>query len=254
MTSIERPGFVQQCALLLDGAIERVDSEDGLEIIANNRDRIKSFWQRVAVEPGVVALSGTSESGKSHWGKRWLAEGLASRLKIYKLVRVLGEEGQVGAVRGTDGRVDPIEMATKMANSEDAAVVGRELRSRLLEGERGYPVAVVETFKHQGLIDAIRGAGVAVLSVFVDADLEMKAKREAEKTGGEVDEIRVRTVQKDKEKEALGNREVREQADLIIVNNGSLESYNRFLDLMAGRIRQVKPATNGRPFEYGGYN
>jgi len=229
----------------------KIETEDGFVATLNS-----GFFKKIVEHPGdpvAILMSGTSESGKSHAGKLLLDRDLAHRIKILRIVRELAEEGVVSSELTREGQIDPNNVLEKLISEKDLKIGKVVLRLAEIIDQSDCRLAVVETIKHPAVIEAFRQSkGISVLSLFVDAELEERIKREAKGKGQDPESVRSSIETKDSEKDGFGNQGTREIADIRILNNGATATYDAFLLQMAKEIGLLTGNTEcGEAFFYG---
>ncbi|RJR24340.1 hypothetical protein C4578_03065 [Candidatus Microgenomates bacterium] len=236
-------------SVALGNTIE-IKSTDGLEVKILNPENIKNVLSQANFsKPLFIFISGTSESGKSTFGKLAVKTGIAHRLKIYKtLAEMSGEKGLPEMVD------NPFNYATSIATNQELV---EEVSNKILENYVGLmqqtdiPIAVVETIKHQWMVEQFRGdSSIRFLSIFIDADLEKRIVRESKKSGKSIDIVRSEVHKKDVMKQTLGSEEVENSADIYISNNGSLESYEDMILSFLKILRSHSIIYSGEAHDY----
>jgi len=223
---------------------------DGLMVkILNDENVRKALSLDNSEKPLVVFVSGTSESGKSTFGKLAVETGIAHRLKIYRTLAELAEEGILPKMDK-----DPFTYATFLEG--DPSLVekaGQEIASRYINLMRStdVPLAVVETIKHKWMVEHFRNnPNIRFLSIAIGADLEKRISREAEKTGKPVEEVRTEVLGKDEWKQALGSGDVLSTADIYILNNGSYDTYKKMAISFLETLRNSTHSYSGDSHDY----
>lgn len=225
-------------------------SPDGLEVKILNVDNVKeALSAQNSDKPLLIFVSGTSESGKSTFGKLAVQSGIAHRLKIYKtLAELSGAEG-LPEMTG-----NPFDYATLLeVDSGKIEKAGHEIASRYvsLMQETDVPIAVVETIKHKWMAEQFRrNPDIRFLSVLIDADLEQRVAREAKKTGKPLDEVRAEVLRKDDWKQALGSEDVGSTADIYVLNNGDYETYEQMITSFLETLRGSTQTYSGKARDY----
>ena len=179
----------------------------------------------------LILLAGTSESGKSHFGKHFFESKTGNKLKFYKLLRLTSGYQPWSE---TEESPDPFKYAHWLAERpRERLAAFREVFGQVeeIEDESRCTISSMETIKHPWIVEAFRSLpNTKVISVFIDAPLDARVQREALKTQRPVAEIHKRTVSKDAEKDEYGNEGVRNGADLVVINGGTVHEYNRFVE------------------------
>lgn len=226
------------------------ETTDGLKVKILSKENVrKALFSGNSEKPLVVFVSGTSESGKSTFGKLAVETGIAHRLKIYKTLAELAEEGILPEMDK-----DPFTYATSLES--DPGLVekaGQEIASRYINLMQGtdVPLAVVETIKHRWMVKCFRSnPDIRFLSLAIDAGLERRISREAEKTGEPVEEVRTEVLRKDEWKQALGSEDVWSTADIYILNNGNYNTYEEMAISFLETLRNSTRVYSGDPHDY----
>lgn len=213
---------------------------DGLEVKTQKPD----FLRRIVVptekeRPLLILLSGTSESGKSHAGKQLLNAGIASRVKLLRVVREVSGK-----------QTDPNLELSAWSNSDKRATAVISRITQMLN-KWDTPIAVVETIKHPAVLRNFRSdSRLRILSLFIDADLNFRVRNEATKISLPVDEVRTSILQKDEDKDALGNEITRSETDFLVLNNGSIENYSSFVAALGYFAKMHTRNYRGKPQLY----
>lgn len=199
-----------------------------------------------------ILLSGSSESGKSHLGDAAFKAGCANRIKIYKLIANTKEYKKWSL---SEGVVNPNPFDFCKIIDSDMSVmdsvfdqVFRDVGD--IEDQTDCTVTFFETIKHPWIINKFRNLPDSmVVSTFIDASFEERVKREHQKTGKSIEELEIATKKKDEEKTSFGNEMVRDEADIIINNNGTLEDYERFINCFMSFILNNSNNENSVPID-----
>ena len=209
--------------------------------------------------PRLVLLSGVSESGKSTLGNFGVESGKANRIKIYKVIANLQEANKLPAIMlPPEKRVhgftyDPLAVATLIGeNSEMQSEAGRFVEEEILKfhGQTDVLVDIVEAIKHPWIIQGLRSSNnLRTVSIFVEAPDELRVSREAQKLQISKEEVVKRIAEKDLWKDSMGNRVVREQADMIIDNKGSIEDYIELVDSLLSLANAYVTPHSGNTLE-----
>lgn len=230
------------------GSQTEMSTEDGLQIKILQSGRVRTVLSESDPnKPIVIFISGTSESGKSTFGKLSVENNIAHRLKIYKDLAGLADSGYLPPMEK-----DPFTYATILEN--DPALV-QKAADRIASDyvnimqSTDVPIVIVETIKHKWIVDQFKAnPQIRFLCVAVDADLDKRVSREALKTGKPEGEIRVKVIKKDEWKQQLGSRSVENEADIYILNNGEYTTYKQvvssFLEVLGKNSRPYSGKTH----------
>lgn len=211
----------------------KLQTTDGLVIDIRDLGTFKRFLSKKSPDyPSLILISGTSESGKSTFGKLAVASNIGHRLKFYRTLADLVDEGLLP--RNPDkSSSNPFDYATWLEdNITLARLAAQSITSRYLElmRETDVPIAVVETIKHPWIITELRRIDqVRSFLFFIDADFEKRVTRQAAKTGKDLVTTKYSVSGKDSWKLSLGTTGVKELSDAWITNNGSYGTYEQFV-------------------------
>lgn len=212
----------------------RLATGDGLEIDFKRAPQLRQAREQGRETPILLLISGRSESGKSHMGKRFVRDNAGNRLKIYKTVREGIEFGRlVPYPLPTNDLSQPFQYCNWAGGNHDA---GQKLIDYIVSqycqiaDSTGVHVAVVETIKHPWIIEALReDKKVRSVSIFIDAPEDLRIRREAAKKHIAISEMAQTVKDKDKIKAGYGNDQIMGLCDVLISNAGTLESYESFI-------------------------
>jgi hypothetical protein len=205
-------------------------------------DRIRRVFTELAQPtPFVFLLAGPSESGKSHFGEEMLSLG-GARIKILKVVAELQKSGEI---RPTD---TPQEILIGRSLGEHGRVIDSVIE---MMTKRDVLVAAIESITYPPVVEAFRNhRGVRSLTVYLNPPRELRIKREAEKEDVPPNQIERVVSLKDEVKKRFGLPEVKEKADLLVVNAGGIEIYNQFIAALYQLAQESTREYSGNPFEY----
>lgn len=227
-----------------------VATPDGLSLRVARPENLRRILTAQTPFPYfLLLLSGTSESGKSYMGRLLLKAGVASRIKLLRVVRELQERGILPRLQDHTGKLDPNLVLNDLVSPHypNAETIFAKLKELITET----PIAVVETIKHPLVIETARlDDSFAVLSIFIDASRHHRLEREAAKTGKSTLELNTAISKKDREKAAYGNTQIERIADLVIINNGTLEAYDQFCLALGEAVKTHTRQATAPPFEY----
>jgi hypothetical protein len=206
---------------LVEG-IQNFETMNGFQVIVHNPEAVNSKVEGNPDAPILLLLAGSSESGKSTMGKMAVETDLASRIKYLNIsAKILMNGSKSNEI------IDVLSVLEQEGNEVPFAEFLDVFIDEIIEvvSTRG-GVAVVETLKHPGLVYALQNSSrVRAFSVFVDADLNKRVERESIKAGATFEETMEAVLKKDKAKGSLGLEEIRDGADLTMINNGTYEEY-----------------------------
>jgi dephospho-CoA kinase len=201
--------------MVLPVALKIIDKSKRLATIDNGIDKETQL---------LLILGGSSESGKSAFGKLLLEEQLANRIKYLRVAREISTRDGLGD--------DPMNYL-----NVDLPEIERIARSKKLwqgvtdVASNAARVSVVETMKHPHLLTDLgqlieQGAiNARFLMVYIDAPFEKRVEREVLKTGLSSSEITEKVKLKDEEKSRLGDKDLSSLADIVVWNNGEAQDY-----------------------------
>lgn len=224
----------------------------GLSVVVHNEDKVeKVLGTKHDHRPLLVLAAGTSESGKSELGIYMAEQGFASRLKILKIVRELGEEKRLGSV-APDGNIIPQEVLAllKDPRSPDAIkIINRTVE--ILE-KHDTPIGVVETVSYPIIPEIFETAQDRIRSVLVSVDAPYNDRVTRESLAKQLDpeEAAERLKEKDVVKISLGLDKVLLQSDIRIWNAGSLADYQQWLYNFGNVCMRSTRYFSGNPIEY----
>jgi len=240
----------QKWESVISGDITELKSPDGLEVTILNAENVRNaLLPENSEKPLVIFISGTSESGKSTFGKLAVKTGIAHRLKIYKtLAETAGEEDL------PDMEDNPFNYATSLeSNPRLIEKAGQRIISKYvnLMLETDVPAAIVETIKHKWMVGCFRSnPNIRFLSIVIDADLEKRIRREATKTGRPIEEVRADVLKKDEWKQELGSKDVESTADVYILNNGDYNTYEKMVISFLRAWQKKTRSYSGKAHDY----
>lgn len=227
-----------------------IETTDGLQVVINNPEAYRRAMSPENLELSVVLfISGTSESGKSTFGKLAVESGTGHRLKIYATLADVRDE--MGTVSTEPTSYD---YGTRIASDPDLTektARGISNKYKQLMSETGVPIVVVETIKHRWMVDHFKQfPDIRFLSIFIDADLERRIAREAEKTGRPLADIKTEVLSKDEWKRELGSESIDKVADIHVMNNGSFDTYKTMVVSFLEALRDNSQDYSGSPRDF----
>lgn len=179
----------------------------------------------------VFALTGMSESGKSTAGRYFERQGVPG-LKIVKLFEEVKEKASPGEDLG--------EFVAR-EEARDPYVLWDAFIDELLRemSQRGSCVASIESLYGGGLGPYLKNKmGRHFAIIYIDIPLEIRAQRQMGREGlASLGEARSMLVARDEIKEASGIPKLREMADEIVDNSGSVHDLCRAIDEIIERWR-----------------
>ena len=241
----------QEIELTISGEESELRTPDGLVVKINSPEAFRGFFSVENLDkPALIILSGTSESGKSTFGKLSVELGIGHRLKIYKAVRELAEAGKLPNI----DELNPFDYASWLESDESLTRrASQEISSKYIQlmQETDVPIGVAETIKHPWMVTELKKIPtIKTLSLFIDADLNRRVDREVIKTGRDVQEVRYSVSEKDRWKETFGTAKVKDLSDVVIVNDGNYETYIRFVKSFLELLRRRSKPYSGIAREY----
>ncbi|MDD3735131.1 MAG: hypothetical protein PHO31_01500 [Candidatus Pacebacteria bacterium] len=227
-----------------------VETTDGLRIIINNPEAYRrAMSPENSEKPVVLFISGTSESGKSTFGKLAVESGIGHRVKIYATLADVRDE--MGAVSDEPTSYDYGTRIASDSSLTDETAKRILNKYKQLMNETGVPIVVVETIKHQWMVDRFKQfSDIRFLSIFIDADLEKRIEREAKKTGKPLDLVRAEVLDKDEWKRELGSESIDKVADIHVVNNGSFNTYRTMVVSFLEALKDNSQDYSGIPIDF----
>lgn len=199
--------------------------------------------------PILILVSGTSESGKSHLGKKFVADGAGHRLKIYKTISEL-----IRSTPDLTNHTDAVEFSTHTESTPHERKftvdhIVNEYSSVMRDTD--VLVGIVETLKNPWLVEDLKSRDdIRVISMYVDGPLGVRVSREAEKTGRSYSEIEAETIDKDKYKASTGSERIRDISDIVVWNGGSVETYNTFVETLEGVLKDHVKNFSGQAADF----
>jgi|SRR3989344_2569614 len=235
--------FLDNLTKTTDILSTRLDTPDGFSIDVRSTQAFRdSFCELHQNLPLTFMMSGTSESGKSHFGTTLVKEGVATRFKILRLTRELF----TGAV---DNPAKFLENLPPAERDEIGKKIVSGVCSKLVQFDT--PIATIETISYPWLVQAFKEyQGIRALSIFIDAPLAMRTRRESKKRGLDQVEIAQSISLKDANKMSSGLEEIREITDIIVANAGSIQTYTDFVRNLGNLALIYTPKFSGTPFEF----
>jgi 8-oxo-dGTP pyrophosphatase MutT (NUDIX family) len=200
-------------------SINDADSKYKLPIVAGNIDRL-------------VSLSGLSETGKSTAGEIMRTKNNVNRLKIHYFI------AQVGKDIGIDPYVmkpDVLARKTIMKLSEYAD---------MHYYQRDFSI---ESLKNMSLVAELKKAlGGKMAVVYFECPRELAAQRSSE-TFGKSYQDAMRDIEiRDAEKNSHGCSDIKNIADHVIKNTGSVDDLTNDMQLVLNTTKEVKQRDSAR--------
>lgn len=194
-----------------------------------------------------ICLSGTSESGKSEFGKLLFDMGYANRIKYLRVAREIGEQKY-----GIDDPFIFLQIGDSAERRENAGLIWEAI-NRI--SETNQRISVIETFKHPHLLHALASTALNISNcvVYIDASFELRLEREAIRIGKDTSQIREEIIKKDGDKLAFGIGDIKDLADVLVINNGEIDEYRDWVVEFADSLRDNFPDVSGKldkPIEY----
>lgn len=191
---------------------------------------------------GMFSLGGLSECGKSAAGLYFDSIGI-------KRMKIIAIEKEMMLERNYQFSGHPTENDFKKLYANNPEQIFREFLYRLIGKmqEAGTHYASIESLYRSELGAYLKKElGAKMLNIYIEAPLEVRAKREFKKQtidNGEnytFDEIVERTKKKDQFKIKHGALRVKEIADIIVNNDKFVENEQQYENIMAGLASIVK--------------
>lgn len=202
----------------------------------------KQFTKRKEYVKGMFSLGGLSECGKSAAGLYFDSIGI-------KRMKIIAIEKEMMLERNYQFSGHPTENDFKKLYANNPEQIFREFLYRLIGKmqEAGTHYASIESLYRSELGAYLKKElGAKMLNIYIEAPLEVRAKREFKKQtidNGEnytFDEIVERTKKKDQFKIKHGALRVKEIADIIVNNDKFVENEQQYENIMAGLASIVK--------------
>lgn len=202
----------------------------------------EQFTKRKEYVKGMFSLGGLSECGKSAAGLYFDSIGI-------KRMKIIAIEKEMMLERNYQFSGHPTENDFKKLYANNPEQICREFLYRLIGKmqEAGTHYASIESLYRSELGAYLKKElGAKMLNIYIEAPLEVRAKREFKKQtidNGEnytFDEIVERTKKKDQFKIKHGALRVKEIADIIVNNDKFVENEQQYENIMAGLASIVK--------------
>lgn len=202
----------------------------------------EQFTKRKEYIKGMFSLGGLSECGKSTVGLYFASIGI-------KRMKIIAIEKEMMLERNYQFSGHPTENDFKKLYANNPEQIFREFLYRLIGKmqEAGTHYASIESLYRSELGAYLKKElGAKMLNIYIEAPLEIRAKRELKKqtsANGEnyiFDEIVERTKKKDQFKIKHGALRVKEIADIIVNNDKFVENEQQYENIMAGLASIVK--------------
>lgn len=202
----------------------------------------EQFTKRKEYVRGMFSLGGLSECGKSAAGLYFDSIGI-------KRMKIIAIEKEMMLERNYQFTGHPTENDFKKLYANNPEQIFREFLYRLIGKmqEAGTHYASIESLYRSELGAYLKKElGAKMLNIYIEAPLEVRAKREFKKQtidNGEnyiFDEIVERTKKKDQFKIKHGALRVKEIADIIVNNDKFVENEQQYENIMAGLASIVK--------------
>lgn len=202
----------------------------------------EQYTKRKEYVKGMFSLGGLSECGKSAAGLYFDSIGI-------KRMKIIAIEKEMMLERNYQFSGHPTENDFKKLYANNPEQIFREFLYRLIGKmqEAGTHYASIESLYRSELGAYLKKElGAKMLNIYIEAPLEVRAKREFKKQtidNGEnytFDEIVERTKKKDQFKIKHGALRVKEIADIIVNNDKFVENEQQYENIMAGLASIVK--------------
>lgn len=232
----------------------------GSSIVFNNERLTEALNDKKIVSlPKLLLVSGESESGKSTFGQFGLDNGLANRVKIYKIIANLQEAGLLPQLllppdQQTEMfKFDPLGVATAISgNPKLQSEASEKIINEFIKFHRQTDalVDVVETIKHPWIVEDLKSAkDLFAISVFVKAPEHSRILRESIRKDVPVGLIAEKVKEKDDWKNSMGNLVVESNADITIHNSGSKDDYLLIVDTLLSMMNSISNPHSGKTIE-----
>ena len=202
----------------------------------------EQFTKRKEYVKGMFSLGGLSECGKSAAGLYFDSIGI-------KRMKIIAIEKEMMLERNYQFSGHPTENDFKKLYANNPEQIFREFLYRLIGKmqEAGTHYASIESLYRSELGAYLKKElGAKMLNIYIEAPLEVRAKREFKKQTIDneenytFDEIVERTKKKDQFKIKHGALRVKEIADIIVNNDKFVENEQQYENIMAGLASIVK--------------
>ncbi|MEK7498194.1 MAG: hypothetical protein AAB656_04740 [Patescibacteria group bacterium] len=238
---------------IFSGSKPEIETEDGFKVELNRKRLHEVLDDGNPNLPFLILVSGTSESGKSHLGKKFVEDKIGHRFKIYKTISELMQNQNLTVVEGVDG-FDSVSYATHIQNDpklrfETTQKVASEYLS--IMKKTGVYIGIVETMKHPWLVKELEGrTDMRVLSLFIDAPFSLRANRQAIKHGLRVEDVAGSVSKKDEHKAETGTTDIKKFSDIVVWNSGEVESFNSFIEALQRTLTLHLTVSSGDSIDY----
>ncbi len=224
---------------MFEGPESEIHTNDGFRVDLNTK-RLHEILSTDNNLPILILVSGTSESGKSHLGQKFVADKAGHRFKIYKTISDLMQSHGLPQVDGVEG-FDSVSFASHIQdNHELQAETTQRVAAEYLRimKETGVRVGIVETLKHPWLVEELLARDdLRVVSLYIDAPFELRVSRQAKKRGISREVVALDVQEKDRHKSETGTDEIRGSADIVVWNAGTIETFDSFIETLERSLR-----------------
>jgi hypothetical protein len=180
--------------------------------------------------PLVLALGGYSEAGKSSAGRHLLTRGFA-RVKIASLYRRIYKQSET--------ILDFVDWSNWIDRNDARRIGERFLAALRAELDRlSSDRCTIESLYGDTLARELkRDLGDRFKVLFIDIDYETRLKRQREREGfATIEEARAHMDPRDEMKRGWGADRVRDLADFVVDNSGTLPELHKKLDRIAEAV------------------
>ncbi len=168
----------------------------------------------------LFSLGGMSECGKSEAG-RFFADRGVERLKIARFIEVIASSRGYD-LSGDDYTDQLFEVDADGTLAEFVRLVGSHM------GGAGIRCASLESMYRVSMATHLKAVlGDRMVNIYIDAPFDVRVEREWAKSGKDssVRDVERRVAEKDEMKARIGVPGLRDVADIVIDNSGTLEEY-----------------------------
>ncbi|QYN58779.1 hypothetical protein GYM68_05790 [Lactobacillus panisapium] len=202
----------------------------------------EQYTKRKEYVKGMFSLGGLSECGKSAAGLYFDSIGI-------KRMKIIAIEKEMMLERNYQFSGHPTENDFKKLYANNPEQIFREFLYRLIgkmQESKTHYASIESLYRSELGAYLKKELGAKMLNIYIEAPLEVRAKREFKKQtidNGEnytFDEIVERTKKKDQFKIKHGALRVKEIADIIVNNDKFVENEQQYENIMAGLASIVK--------------
>lgn len=237
---------------IFDGAESEFKTQDGFRVNLDT-DRLHRVLNSDNGLPFLILVSGTSESGKSYLGQKFVTDRVGHRFKIYKTIADLMESQALPVVEGVNG-FDSVAFASQVQNdSEIRAKTAEKIALNYVSAmkETGVPIGVVETLKHPWLVKELEvRTDLRTLTLYIDAPFELRTSRQAKKSNAKIEDITLEVQEKDKHKAETKTDAIKKIADITVWNAGEIDTFDSFIGALEKSLLSHSKSSSSKTNDY----